>query len=249
VGVAFAPDGNTLASVDRDGLVIVWDIAERGEQSRITVPKNAGAGTNCLVYSPDGRVIATSHGVYETSTGRQVADFNARNEWLNASAIYGLAFSADSTRLATANAHGRSVVLETATWSLIEKADLNPRQFISVSFAPDGKQLVTGEDGGTVQLWSAEPLRPTAVLGKHTARIKSVAFSPDSTEVVSAGDDKTIALWNVANRSLVTRIGLHTSPVYAVAFSPDGQQLVSGEHDHSVRLYTRRRSLWGWSLD
>jgi WD40 repeat protein len=137
-------------------------------------------------------------------------------------------------------------VLDTATWRIVEKVDLNPRQFISVSFAPNGKQLVTGEDGGTVQLWTAQPLRPTSILGKHDARIKSVAFSPDGRQVVSAGDDKTIALWNVANRSLITRIGLHTSPVYAVAFAPDGKQLVSGEHDHSVRLYTRRRSLWGW---
>jgi WD40 repeat protein len=194
-------------------------------------------------------VIATSHGVYDSATGQQLADFNPGNEWLSASSIYGLAFSADGTRLATANAYGRSVMLDTATWRIIEKADFGPRQFISVSFAPDGQQLVTGEDGKLVQLWMASPLRPTDILGQHTARIKSVAFSPDGTEVVSAGDDKTIALWEVAGRRRIANIGLHTSPVYAVAFSPDGRQIISGAHDHSVRLYTRRRSLWGWSLD
>ncbi len=249
-GVAFALDGNMLASVDRDGTVIVWELAQRRERLRFEHPKKEGdAGSNCLAISPDGRVLATSHGVYESATGRQLTDFQNKGLWLSAGAIYGLAFSADSTRLATANSNGRNVVLDTATWSLIEKADFSPRQFISVSFAPDGKQLVTGEDGGTVQLWTAEPLRPTSVLGTHDARIKSVAFSPNGTQVVSAGDDKTIALWEVGSRRLVTRIGLHTSPVYAVAFSPDGKQLVSGEHDHSVRLYTRHRKLWGWHLD
>ena len=247
-GVAFAPDGNTLASVDRDGTVIVWELAQRQERLRFGHP--VAKDGNCLAISPDGRVIATSHGVYDSTTGQQVADFSAKgNDWLNSSAIYSLAFSADGTRLVTANASGRSFVCDTATWSLIEKADFSPRQFISISSAPNGKQLVTGEDGGLVQLWTVQPLRPTKVLGQHDARIKSVAFSPDGTQVVSAGDDKTIALWDVGSRRLVTRIGLHTSPVYAVAFSPDGQQLVSGEHDHSVRFYTRRRSLWGWSLD
>jgi WD40 repeat protein len=247
VGVAFAPDNHTLASVDRDGLVIVWDMAQRRERLRFGHPVVKDG--NCLAISPDGRVIATSHGAYESTTGRRLADFNSGNDWLSSSAIYGLAFTADGARLAAANAYGRSVVLDTATWSLIEKADFSPRQFISVSFAPDGKQLVTGEDGGTVQLWTAQPLRPTIVLGQHDARIKSVAFSPDGTEVVSAGDDKTIALWEVAGRRRIANIGLHTSPVYAVAWSPDGRQIISGAHDHSVRLYTRRRSLWGWSLD
>ncbi|MBS1811736.1 MAG: serine/threonine protein kinase [Acidobacteria bacterium] len=247
VGVAFAPDNHTLAAIDRDGLVIVWDIAERRERLQFKHPSGKqDVGANCLTYSPDGRVIATSHGAYDTTTGQQLADWGNKSEWLSASSIYGLVFSADGTRLATANAYGRSVVLDTATWRIREKVDLGPRQFISVSFAPDGQQLVTGEDGKLVQLWTASPLRPTNVLGQHTARIKSVAFSPDGTEVVSAGDDKTIALWNVSRRQLVTRIGLHTSPVYAVAWSPDGRQIISGAHDHSVRLYKRRSSLWGW---
>jgi WD40 repeat protein len=132
---------------------------------------------------------------------------------------------------------------------IIEKADLQPRSFISIGFSPDGKQLVTGEDGGTVQLWDSQPLRPIGLIGKHDARVKSVSFSPDGRQVVSAGDDKMIALWNVEQRKLITRIGVHTSPVYAAAFSPDGKHLVSGGHDHTVRLYTGHHSLWGWRWD
>ena len=87
------------------------------------------------------------------------------------------------------------------------------------------------------------------LFGKHDARVKSVSFSPDGKRVISAGDDKMIAVWDVASRKLVTRIGLHTAPVYAVAWSPDGKLVISGGADHSVRLYTRHRSLWGWSWD
>ncbi|MBI1765009.1 MAG: hypothetical protein HYR56_26660, partial [Acidobacteria bacterium] len=250
VGLAFAPDGATLASVDRDGTVIIWELAQQRERLRFAHPQNEGdAAANCLTISPDGRWLATSHGVYDSATGRQLADFQLKGPWLSANAIYGLAFSADGLRLATANSNGRVVVLDTTTWSQVEKADFTPRSFISVGFAPDGKQLVTGEDGKLVQLWTTQPLHPTEVIGKHDARIKSVAFSPDGKQVVSAGDDKAIALWDVAGRRLVTRIGLHTAPVYAVAFSPDGKQLLSGEHDHSVRLYTRQRTLWGMNWD
>jgi WD40 repeat protein len=249
-GLAFAPDGRTLASADRDGELIIWDIEQRVARLSFCHPKGHREVAFCLALSPDGRLVATSHGVYERATGRPIFDFSASGlPHLSPSVIYGLAFSANGERLAVAHAQGQPSLLETATWRLIGQIDANPLQFISVSFAPDGERLVTGEDGGAVRLWTAQPLRPTAVIGQHAARIKAVAFSPDGTEVVSAGDDKMIALWHLRQRRLITRVGLHISPVYAVAFSPDGRQLVSGEHDHSVRLYTRRRTLWEWRLD
>jgi len=246
-GLAFAPDGRTLASVDRDGTIIIWDLAQQREKLRFGDPGGKGIGY-CLALSADGQLVATSHGVYGIDTGQQVAALS-RKVGSSASAIYGLAFSPDDTRLAVAHAQGLQFVCETATWQMVEHADLSPRQFISVSFAPDGEQLVTGEDGGIVQLWTAHPLGPTAVIGQHAARIKSVAFSPDGKQVVSAGDDKMIALWNVSRRKLINTIGTHTSPVYSIAFSPDGQRLVSGEHDRSVRIYTRHRMLWGFRLN
>jgi WD40 repeat protein len=100
-----------------------------------------------------------------------------------------------------------------------------------------------------VRLWSIEPLRQIAILGRHTSRIKSVAFSPNGKEVASAGDDNAIRLWDLNNPGRSRQIGTHTKPVLSVAYSPDGKQIVSGEHDHSVRLYTRHRSLWGYRLD
>src|SRR6185436_12431855 len=128
----------TLASVDLDGTIIIWDLEEQRERRRFGHPSEPVV-SYCLAFSPDARLIATSHGVYETASGRQLANFLYQH-WVNASAIYGLAFSADGTRLAIANAHGLQTVCDTTTWQLVEQVDLSPRQFISVSFAPDGKQ-------------------------------------------------------------------------------------------------------------
>jgi WD40 repeat protein len=249
-GLAFSSDGQTFASIDFDGTVIIWDLEKKREKRRFRHPRMKDVAY-CLALSSDGRLVATSQGVYDRDTGHLVADFGRRTEadqWLSSSSIYGLAFSADDKLLAAAHAQGLPFVYETSAWQGA-CSDQRPRQFISVSFAPDGKTLVTGEDGGVVQLWNAQPLSPAAVIGRHTARIKSVAFSPDGNQVASAGDDKMIALWDVSRRKLITRIGLHTAPVYAIAFSPDGGRLVSGGHDKSVRLYTRHRTLWGFRLD
>jgi WD40 repeat protein len=250
-GLAFAPGGDWLASVDRDGNVIVWDLAQRQPRLKFTDP-GGWMTAECLAVSPDGRWVAVSHGVYESATGRQVVRFHGYDAggWrIGAAGIYGVSFSIDGRWMALAESGGKLFLWDTATWQVVDKANIAPSQLISVSFSPDGQWLATGEDQGIVRLWSARPLRQVAELGRHEARVKSVAFSPDGREVVSASDDKTICLWDVDRRKLITRIGTHTSPVLAVAFSPDGKQIVSGERDHSVRLYTRHRGLWGWRWD
>ena len=66
-----------------------------------------------------------------------------------------------------------SSLLDTKTWKLREKLKVADAAFISISFSPDNKQLVTGDDEGTVRLWSIEPLRQVALLGRHSSRIKS----------------------------------------------------------------------------
>jgi WD40 repeat protein len=190
--------------------------------------------------SPDGRWIATTYGVYESANGCEVVNFYGE--------AYGVAFSADGRWLAR-TAPEQLILWETGSWRLLDQVKLANTSLISLSFSPDGKWLVTGEDEGAVRLCAVNPLREVAVIGRHAARIKSVAFSPDGREVASAGDDKVIALWDVGRRSLITHIGTHTAPVLSVAFSPDGRQLVAGEHDRSVRVYTRHRALWGYRLD
>ncbi|MEK7831550.1 MAG: DNA-binding protein, partial [Acidobacteriota bacterium] len=201
----------------------------------------------CLKFSPTGSLIATGHGVYETTSGRQVADFAANSSTQDS--VSALSFSADGRLLACViSNHGKILLWDAVQWRLLTQLDVVHLQLTSVAFSPDGQRLATGENEFGVRLWQVTPMRELSLLGKHEARVKSVEFSPDGQQVVSAGSDKVMALWDVASRKLITRIGLHTAPVNAVAFSPNGQQLVSGGDDHSVRLYTRHRSLWGWPL-
>jgi serine/threonine protein kinase len=137
----------------------------------------------------------------------------------------------------------------TETWEEKVLRDGHTAAVRRAVFSPDGTKLVSVGEDKQVIVWDFEKRERLATFTDHTDWVAAVAFSPDGTEVVSAGDDKTIALWDVAGQRRIMNIGLHTSPVYAVAFSPDGRQIISGAHDHSVRLYTRRSSLWGWSLD
>lgn len=240
--LAFGPDSKWLAAGDQSGELIRWNITERRAEWR-----QSGERLSGIAISPDGRLTADSLGVYESDTGRLVHEYGPR-----IGNVGGVSFSSDGRFLA---ASGVGLYLfDTQSWNLLRRQEINAD---TVSFAPDGKHLVTGSISGEITLWQTEPLDPIVVLGRHKARIKQVAFSPDGQFIVSAGDDKQIKLWDVSwqrfhlpgslSRWLAqdVQIGTHADPVLAIAFSPDGQRIVSGEHDKSVRIYTRHRSLWG----
>jgi WD40 repeat protein/serine/threonine protein kinase len=241
-GVAFSPDGNWFVSSDQSGTVMRYDVGLDEPRWVVNGPKDYVS--YFLAISPDSRFVATTFFVYSAETGERV--FFNEDIWAR---VYSAAFTTDGTRLVGVNDSGYVIVIDTATWRLVEQQQWTISPLVSLSLSRDGTQIVTGEDAKIIRLGTVNPLRQTAVLGQHTARVKAVAFSPDGKEVASAGDDKMVALWDVSGRKLLTTIGTHTSPVYALAFSPDGRHLMTGEHDRSVRQYTRRRSLWGFSLE
>ena len=240
--VAFEPTAQWLASADPDGTIIRWNLQRRVAELVIKAPQRDTPGY-CVAISHDGRLIASSHGVYDSQTGRQFLDLIG--EW---GAVYAAIFTADG-RLICATDYGNVVVWDTRSWKMVAKEKWAEAPLIALSLSPDEKYLVTGDDGKAVRWGTVDPLHQKGVVGRHEARIKSIAFTPDGSFAASAGDDKMIALWDVSRGKLVTRIGTHTSPIYALAFSPDGRQLVSGEHDSSVRLYTRHQTIWGFRLD
>jgi WD40 repeat protein len=243
--LAFSPDGRFLASCDQSDAIIFWDIAGRCPLQ--TTKPEPGNSPHSLVYSPDGHWIVSSVGVYGTANARKQADLG---DGL-AGPVYGQSFSSDGKWLArTSPDSGLLAILDTQSWRRVadQERDAAQQALRVVSFSPDDKWLVTGDNQGAVWLWQAKPLRQAALLGRHNDRVKSVAFSPDSRRVVSASDDKTISLWDVQSRRLIAQIGSHTSSVAAVAFSNNGR-LASGEWDNSVRIYARHRSLWGHRLN
>ncbi|HMV51939.1 MAG TPA: hypothetical protein PKD31_29620, partial [Blastocatellia bacterium] len=243
----FSIDGQWVLSGDLDHNLILWDAARRA-RLRSFAPARAQKDefSYRAALSPDKRWIASSFGVYATDDGRTVVDFfpKAQKEMPT---IHGVAFSPDGRWLACVGTWGYIALWEVAQWQ--------PRQMLksignynAVTFAPDSRQLAIGDNDGEIALWQVEPFEKIGVLKRHTSGIELLAFTPDGRTLASAGDDESVGLWDVARRRFIGNIGRHTLPVLSVGVAPDGR-LVTGEQDQTVRIYTRRRSLWGWRLD
>ncbi|MHC4474256.1 MAG: hypothetical protein ACYTEL_01340 [Planctomycetota bacterium] len=227
--LAFSADGLTLASLDREGFLRVWDVVT-GKQI-VAFASRVSMGT--IIFSPDGKTLATASQMpmskfsdedspkdreypirlWDASTGEKWGDFGAADD-----PVASLAFSPDGKLLASG--HG-----------LLEK--------------PTGPGDAV-ESTNTVRLWQVETGKPVNTLKGHTAAVASVAFSGDGKTLASGSLDGTVRLWQVRagkqtavlkGHGLAALEGIEYDEVYAVAFSPDENILASGAKDGTVLLW------------
>jgi WD40 repeat protein len=152
-GVAFAPNGQRLATAHGDGAIRIWDLrTERIEQTL--------RGHNGLVvgvkFSPDGTRLA-SGGIdgsvrlwrlEERPSGEIVSRHNGP--------VYCVAFSPEGQRLVSG-----SMDTTARLWDLEQRQELrrfrgHSGRVWSVSFAADGRRIVTCGPDGAARLWQAD---------------------------------------------------------------------------------------------
>jgi WD40 repeat protein len=243
-GLAFAPDGETLASGEWGNVLQVRDAATGRPRVDCAGHHNphAGAGrrSECVyavAFSPDGRTLASASSdgtarLWDPATGKERRQLEGHRDGVTA-----VAFAPDGKTLASGGADHTVRLWDAATGRELLPQPGHQADVTGVAFAPDGKAVLTGSRDGTVRLWNAATGKEERVLLGHEGAVRCVAFAPDGRTAASGGDDRTVRLWDPAGGKERLRLGGHRNTVAALAFAPDGKALASGGYDKTARLW------------
>lgn len=257
---AVSPDGKSLAIAEIEA-VEIWDV-ESGVMKRSirSGSKQFSSTARWLAFqvgfSPDGKMLAVSGAsnqpsskpfsgtgftLWDVGTGRELA--SQINDGLD---FYSLAFSRDSTYLATGGLNGAVKLYNIDSNKLITGLFGGETDFSAlttpakVEFSPDGN-LLGVTNGREVKLYDVNRKKAVSSVRGHTT-VTSSTFSLDGNLLATTGDDQKIKLWKLPFADEVTVLPF-TGPdlssldgIPALALSPDGRELICDNKENGVYL-------------
>ncbi|KAL9081580.1 MAG: hypothetical protein Q9159_007244 [Coniocarpon cinnabarinum] len=255
--VCFSPDGALLATGAEDKCIRVWDISRRTIVHTFTGHEQ---DIYSLDFSRDSMLIASGSGdrtvrLWDMRTRKMSLEMQIEE------GVTTVALSPDG-RLVAAGSLDRSVrVWETDTGAAIDNLDGMPNgkeqvgghgdSVYSVSFSPNGYELVSGSLDKTIKLWALETQRSgnsgqskltsrcVRTFEGHSDFVLSVAFSPDNLWVLSGSKDRGVVFWDRNTGIPQLHLQGHRNSVISVAPSPqpDVGIFATGSGDSRARIW------------
>ncbi|QAA77372.1 MAG: hypothetical protein BIP78_1608 [Candidatus Bipolaricaulis sibiricus] len=253
VSLAVSPNGRFVAAGDKDGHLIVWEIAS----GQLVFKKYAHRfSVWSVAFSPDGTLLASGAfdgtvRLWDTATWIEVGLFieprlvDAENKdrahmgWVRC-----VTFSPDSRTLATSGCDGYVRIWDVDSLRLRRDPIQAGINVYFVTFSPDGQFLGCVNNPGEIRLYRTDTweeavrLRAERVSGGRASSLYVMAFSPDGKRIFCGGFSNRLEVWDVGSRAMVSEHAGHSDSIWGLIVFPDGARVVTTSRDNTIRLWT-----------
>ncbi|MFN4259041.1 MAG: hypothetical protein ACK4RK_07060 [Gemmataceae bacterium] len=263
--LAFAPNGQLLATGGWDGVIRVWNVTTGELQGTLHGHKG---DVYSVAFSPDGKTLASG------GKDRRIRFWDVRKEqeipspsFLNehTGSVMSLAFAQDGRMLVSGSDDRTIRVWQVASGSYVP-LEIQMHQVLSVAASADGTVLASGGRDGAARLWDAITGRQRHYIGSFSSFVSMVSFTPDGKYLIVAGGgtapshsfcqyhmhetepnaipmDKVsgnVLLVETATGTVVTHLPVPQQSIHSLTPAPQGYLLaLTGDSVSTI-------SLWSW---
>ncbi len=198
------------------------------------------ASANAVVFSPDGRLLASASNDHTVKVWRVADGALLRTLGGFYDSVTSVAFSHNGQMLAAGSIDRYVRVWNVADWSFVRSAGTTDF-VLGVAFSPNDMELAAagGYSGNWIHIFRTSDWEQTALLGYGQDTNTSISYSPDGQFLAWAQFYPGVRLQHVASGSFCT-LSEHNDYGYivnSVAFSPDNQRIASGSDSQAVSVW------------
>ena len=227
---------NNLIAISSDGRCLA--VATEGDGIHLLNPARMFPSAS-IVHHGNNRIVAMDFDpddehLFFADSDNNIMRYNIRNGNMLLVSEFNIEILSLSVSpgggIIAAGLRGGSIVLINKEGQLVMNiADPDGGDILTVQFNSDGSRLASGNLRGDLKLWEVPSGKLINVYSGHTSRIADVKFSPDDHKIASASFDGTIRIWSskdTSTRPLILKE--HDSWVRTIDFNTGGDRLVSG---------------------
>ncbi len=198
------------------------------QTSRILLVLPHDTFVNNVIYSPDGKHIATVNAdntakIWDANTGQLLLTLTGHTD-----EVFGITYSPDGKRIATSSLDKTGKVWDATSGKELLTVTGHTDGVRGIAFSPDGKLLATASDDTTVKVWDAASGEELHTLSGHGDIVWAAVFSLDGSRIASSGSDGYVRIWDVSSGQELNILPFEGYPtVYSVTFSPDGKYIAA----------------------
>ncbi len=248
------------------------DLTLRGtknEEYKVFPTKHLG-GTSHISFSPDGKLLATSHGngllrIWNTLDGSIVLEYtdkgDPKNEFSDRGDISALVFDATGRNLYFGGRSKTVFKLDLSLRSVTEFSG-SASSIESMALTDSDRTLLVGEANGSVGEWDISLETKRLEFRGINLKLTSVLFAANSGLLVVGGDHSSIGAWALRSPDDTKLHRIKGSRVYAanaLVQSVATQTLLAGLGESDIEVYSSgtmdlietipwRRSRWSESV-
>lgn len=229
----FSPDNKYLVSASGDGTIKIWEITTWENTHTICAHKDS---VRSIVFSKDGNYLISA------SVDKTIKIWDAKNYQL-----IKILRGHDKKVIALASSPTENCIYSTSYDCTIKKWNLDNGEpiftiyghnvFRSISCSPDGQQVISGSDDGSIKIWDGTTGVLLYTLCNNQCGVNCVIYSPNGKKIIAALKDGTIQVWDNMSYILQYSIISHTDWITSIAYKFDNKHIVSSSGDGTIKIW------------